>query len=69
MDVFVFTAWVRARLRVDEHGGPLVEYIFLIGALAVIVVLTIKVLGGHLSERTSMMNHQLVCTDKNCNPG
>lgn len=64
----LYRPWLEARCRLgerDERGGPLVEYIILMGFVVMICVIVIKVFGGTIKERYSA-THQII---QGCQPG
>lgn len=53
MDLFVLKTWLQARFTRDERGANLVEYLLLIGLIAIAVIGAVRFLGGQLSPKYS----------------
>ncbi len=52
MSLRVFTAWLTAKLGVDdERGANLVEYVLLITLIALIVVIAVTAIGTKVSTK------------------
>ena len=56
MNVFVLTAWLRARHSTSERGANLVEYILLLAFIAIILIVAVRAFGNTVSSRYSSTN-------------
>ena len=60
MNLFIFRAYLQARLNPNnERGANMVEYVLLLAFIALIVIGTVKVLGGTVSSKFSSANSAL----------
>jgi len=48
MDLFLVRTWLRARWARDERGANLVEYLLLVGLIAIAVMGAVAFLGGQV---------------------
>ena len=51
--------YVRARLRFDDHGSSLVEYVLLVALIAIVCLLAIAYVGDASSGRLSTVASQV----------
>ena len=51
MNLFVIKTWLQAKLARDEQGANLVEYILLIGLIALAVIGAVVFLRGQLVDK------------------
>jgi Flp pilus assembly pilin Flp len=59
MHVTVLQTWLGARLHLGEHderGANLVEYMLLIAFVTLVVIVSVKRLGGMISSKYSSVN-------------
>lgn len=49
MDLFFVGTWLRARWARDERGANLVEYLLLVGLIAIAVMGAVAFLGGQVT--------------------
>jgi Flp/Fap pilin component. len=59
MEMNALRTWLRARLHLGEHderGAVLVEYMLLIAFVTIVVIVSVKVLGGMISSKYSSAN-------------
>jgi Flp pilus assembly pilin Flp len=59
MDLFVLKTWIQARRARDERGANLVEYLLLVGLIAIAVMAAIAFLGSQLSPKLSQAGSRL----------
>jgi pilus assembly protein Flp/PilA len=60
MDLFGLKTWVRARWgRRDERGANLVEYLLLVGLIAIVAMAAISFLGGQLTPLFNQAGSQV----------
>lgn len=50
MDLSIIRTWILAKLNRDEQGANLVEYLLLLAFIAIIVLVAVTALGGHVSS-------------------
>ena len=48
---FFLKTWLQARYTNDERGANLVEYILLVGLIAIFVIVAVTVLRGAISDK------------------
>jgi pilus assembly protein Flp/PilA len=59
MNFYVLKTWTRARLARDERGANLVEYLLLVGLIAIAVMAAIIYLGSQLSPKYNQAGSQI----------
>ncbi|HEV3449889.1 MAG TPA: Flp family type IVb pilin [Acidimicrobiia bacterium] len=59
MDLFVLRTWIQARLARDERGANLVEYLLLVGLIAIAVMAAVIFLGSQISPTFSQAGSHL----------
>jgi len=50
---FFLKTWLQARYSNDERGANLVEYILLVGLIAIFVIVAVSFLAGRVSNKFS----------------
>lgn len=59
MDLFVLRTWIQARRGRCERGAGLVEYLLLLGLIAIALMAALTYLGSQLSPKYNQAGSQL----------